>query len=185
MVRLISMAVLTAVVISGALAAIGFAIATYLIGPKPVLYRSADLSFELPKGWACVLEGTEWVCQLKKGKLRRAAIIIFALKERGVSKDTLTAYEAHLRNARQFNAPDGTAVTSKVEYVRRLRRGSQEWVDSRQFQSELPGFHTRYLATTTSRLGILVTYSVSHEFVTEVEPELQRAFDSLKLLQRG
>jgi len=40
------------------------------------LFTSQYCEFELPPGWECALEGTEWVCQSTNKDRQKEAIII-------------------------------------------------------------------------------------------------------------
>ena len=51
-------------------------------------FTSQYCEFELPPGWECALEGTEWVCQSSNKDRKKEAIIILAAKIRG-SQDSL------------------------------------------------------------------------------------------------
>ena len=46
-------------------------------------FTSQYCEFELPSGWDCALEGTEWVCQSSNKDRKKEAIIILAAKIRG------------------------------------------------------------------------------------------------------
>ncbi len=184
MLRVVSIGLLTAFAAAASLALVGFAAAPQLFDPAPNLYRGADMRFELPRGWKCVLEQTEWVCKLEaKSEASRAAVIIFTRQLRNDS-DTLDAYEAHLRQPRELKSTDGKTHMSKVIYVHRVKHGPHTWVDGKHLNSEIFNYYTRYLATTTSHTAILVSYSVHRKHAAELEPQLERAFESLKINQR-
>lgn len=184
--RIVLTGLLTAMVVGVGLSVIGFATAPQFFEVPPNLYRSADFRFELPRGWKCVLDGTEWVCQYKKkGERQRAAIMVLARKRRSTSMDSLDAYEEHLRTPRKYKSPNGNSHESKIIYVRRVQQGRQRWVDSKHLGSEIPNYYTRYLAMVTSHSGILLTYSVHKKHTADIEPQLEHAFASLKITQRN
>ena len=60
-------------------------------GAKADVFHNSYLSFELPPGWKCNLEVTEWVCEDREGD-QKTAIIVVAAKEQG-SEDRLDAFE--------------------------------------------------------------------------------------------
>ena len=108
--------------------------------------------FELPMGWACSLEGSEWVCQAdgedeETKKRKREAIIILAAKVRG-PQDSMDEYKKYLEQAKSYNLPGGRVQTSDPKYVKLVNINDQQWIDSLHLASEVPGFYTRYLATT-------------------------------------
>ena len=54
-------------------------------------FANGYTEFELPPGWQCVIEGSEWVCQSEDKDRKKEAIIILAAKKRG-SQDTCLLY---------------------------------------------------------------------------------------------
>lgn len=142
-----------------ALASAGYAV-TQLFVPQPRdVFRTGFFEFELAPGWECGLDGTEYVCQAP-GERQKGAIAVIATKERGPkSMDSLQAYEEHLRSPKRPAIDSDNSTPSTVVRAQRIWLGGKEWVESLHFGSELPGFHTYYLATVTSHVGVLVTMS--------------------------
>lgn len=136
-------------------------------------FRSDAFEFVLPQHWSCNLEETEWVCQTSESGPPHDAIIILAQKLRG-AQDTLEKYEAHLRQPR--SSEHGT---SEVQHVRRTHVRGQEWVDALHLGSELRDYLTRYLATTTSGRGILITFSAAADRYADYEPDVDVLMESL------
>ncbi|SCB28442.1 hypothetical protein GA0061099_1004156 [Bradyrhizobium yuanmingense] len=134
-------------------------------------FRNAYISFELPSGWTCALEETEWVCSDVTESKQRTAIIILTAKERG-DTDRFDLYEDHLSTSRPLMDSNGlpTGRSSSVEFVKRETIGDRVWIHGRQFESEVPSFYTDYFATVDGRIAILVTFSAHRQF-------FQRAFD--------
>ena len=62
-------------------------------------FTSEFLEFQLPRGWECQLEGSEWVCQSSVDQKKKEAIIILAAKKRG-PQDELDKYEAYLKKSK-------------------------------------------------------------------------------------
>ncbi|MEZ4871554.1 MAG: hypothetical protein R2827_04760 [Bdellovibrionales bacterium] len=50
-------------------------------------------------------------------------------------------------------------MQSKIRYVKKYSLNGKEWVDSLHESSEVEGYYTRYVATVSGGLGILVTFS--------------------------
>lgn len=134
-------------------------------------FRNSYISFELPSGWSCALEETEWVCSDETEGKQRTAIIILTAKERG-DIDRFDLYEDHLSTSRPLMDSKGlpTGRSSTVEFVRRETIGGRLWIHGRQFESEVANFYTDYFATVDDRIAILVTFSAHRQF-------FQRAFD--------
>jgi hypothetical protein len=134
-------------------------------------FRNSYISFELPSGWTCALEETEWVCSDEAEGKQRSAIIILTAKERG-DADRFDLYEDHLSISRPLMDTTGlpTGRSSTVEFVKRETIAGRMWVHGRQFESEVPNFYTDYFATVDDRVAILVTFSAHRQF-------FQRTFD--------
>jgi hypothetical protein len=71
-----------------------------------------------------------------------------------------------------------------VRFVRRTQLGGKEWVEALHVGSEIQNFHTYYLATTTSNLGILVTLSVHKDRADTFVGQLTEMMTSLTVYQR-
>lgn len=126
-------------------------------------FTSQFCEFELPPGWECALEGTEWVCQSTNEERKKEAIIILAAKERG-PQDSMMEYEAYLKRNKTFNLPGGKTQVSEPKDIKLREVNGQKWVDALHLASEVPGFYTQYLATVKESLGIAVTFSVGKDF---------------------
>ncbi len=126
-------------------------------------FTSQFCEFELPPGWECMLEGTEWVCQSTNEERKKEAIIILAAKERG-PQDSMMEYQAYLKRNKTFNLPGGKTQVSEPKDIKVREVNGQNWVDALHLASEVPGFYTQYLATVKESLGIAVTFSVGKDF---------------------
>ena len=144
------------------------------------VFRNDYVSFELPSGWDCKLEKTEWVCQGKQDALKEAIIILTA-KEVGVI-DSLDQYTTYLKTPRQIVGDKGQSIRSQVQDVRNRKIANHNWVDGRHLSSELPNFYTRYLATTKSSIAILVTFSAHKTEFSKYSPAFIRAINSLRVI---
>lgn len=148
-------------------------------------FTSQYCEFELPLGWSCALEGTEWVCQSENKDRQREAIIILAAKIRG-DQDSLDHYQNHLRQTKTFMLPGGKTQVSEPKYSRLWESTNDKhpWVDALHLASEVPGFFTRYLATTKEDLGIAVTFSVAKDHYDSYQDVFQAVIDSLRVFRR-
>jgi hypothetical protein len=125
-------------------------------------FTSQYCEFELPNGWECVMEGSEWVCQSENKDRKKEAIIILAAKARG-EQDSLDQYQAYLKQPKSFSLPGGKTQVSEAKSVVAKEINGQRWIDALHLASEVPGFYTRYLATVKDTLGIAITFSIAKD----------------------
>ncbi len=118
--------------------------------------------FELPPGWQCSIEGSEWVCQSENKDRKKEAIVILAAKIRG-ENDSLAAYQAYLKKDKAYQLPGGKFQKSEPKYTKLRVINKHQWADALHLASEVPGFYTRYLATVKEDLGVAVTFSVTKD----------------------
>jgi hypothetical protein len=140
-------------------------------GARADVFHSSYLSFELPLGWKCNLEGVEWVCGDQTEGKQKTAFIIVTAKEQG-SEDRLDLYEDQLSTTKPLMDAKGmpTGRSSTLEFVKRETIGDKVWVHGRQFESEAPNYYTDYFATVSDHIAILVTFSAYRQ-------NFQAAFD--------
>lgn len=147
-----------------ALRSLAFVVSLTAIGGlQAKTFTSQFCQFELPPGWECALEGTEWVCQSTNEDRKKEAIIILAAKERG-PQDSMMEYQAYLKKSKTFNLPGGKTQVSEPKDIKMRDVNGQQWVDALHLASEVPGFYTQYMATVKESLGIAVTFSVGKDF---------------------
>lgn len=163
-------------------------IAFYLLATSAVIakpYTSNFLEFELPNGWECSIEGSEYVCQSTNDRRKKEAIIIFAAKHRG-KQDDLIQYKAYLEQAKTFKLPGGKTQISEPSYTRmkKIQGQGHTWVDSLHLSSEVPGFFTRYLATVKGELGVAVTFSVAKEHYQTYKPIFDKIIETMQVFSR-
>lgn len=151
-------------------------------------FTSQYCEFQLPSGWNCSLEGTEWVCQSNNKDRKKEAIIILAAKVRG-GQDSLPTYQAYLKKNKTFTLPGGKTQVSEPKYTKISQIKGQQWVDSLHLASEVPGFYTRYMATVKGNLGVAVTFSVAQEHYNSYKDVFESVIQTLKVFdnrgQRG
>lgn len=143
-------------------------------------FTSQFCEFELPPGWECALEGTEWVCQSTNEDRKKEAIIILAAKERG-PQDSMMEYEAYLKKTKTFNLPGGKTQVSEAKDIKVREVNGQPWVDALHLASEVPGFYTQYLATVKESLGIAVTFSVGKDFYDSYRGVFENIISTLRV----
>ena len=140
---------------------------------------TAYVSFDQPEGWNCELAEGVWICQSTLEPDRKESIVLSIATVAG-EWDTLDNYETYLKKPKTIQDEEGNELTSKATYVRRRNINGVNWVDSLQFNSELPGFYARYLATVHRNLAILITYIVSEDRYSSLGSQFERMVASLK-----
>lgn len=139
--------------------------------------------FELPDGWICDLEGSEYVCQSTNDERRKEAIIILAAKIRG-EQDDMEQYQGYLKGTKTYVLPGGKKQISEPKYVKVQNINGQPWVDAMHLASEVPGFYTRYLATVKEDLGVAVTFSVAKPYYDAYAGVFDRIIASLRVFRQ-
>lgn len=146
-------------------------------------FTSQYCEFELPNGWECALEGTEWVCQSTNKQRKKEAIIILAAKIRG-KQDSLAQYQAYLKKPKTFGLPDGKTQISDPKYVKQNRVNGHQWIDALHLASEVPGFYTRYMATVKEDLGVAVTFSVAKDHYDDYQTIFDRIIATMRVFRQ-
>ncbi|HLT22645.1 MAG TPA: hypothetical protein VKZ84_04350 [Bacteriovoracaceae bacterium] len=146
-------------------------------------FTSKYCEFELPPGWECQLEGSEYVCQSENADRKKESIIILAAKIRG-EQDSLDEYMAYLKKNKEYNLPGGKKQVSEPKSVKMTTVNDHRWVDSLHLASEVPGFYTRYLATVKEDLGVAVTFSVSKDLYSAYKPVMDKMVSSLRVFRQ-
>lgn len=146
------------------------------------VFRNAYLSFELPEGWNCSLESTEWICRNQETRQSKEAIIIFTAKEVGPT-DSYTIYEQTINTPRTVNDKSGKGILSQIVMkAKQTKINDQLWVDGLQKGSEIPNYFTRYLATIKEKIAILVTFSAHADYFAKYSSEFFKAVQSLRVV---
>lgn len=117
------------------------------------LFENAYLSFRLPDGWTCHREETEWVCSPPTPGKKKPAIVIMTAKYQGPS-DTLAAYVEHLNSLSKSNSTIQAIVLPKQRIIKGI-----VWIDAMLLNAEIPNFYTRYMATVSSGIAVLYTFT--------------------------
>jgi hypothetical protein len=160
------------------LGGIGLVAARFIAPSEPLPRFIADtFEFTLAPAWECDLEETEYVCS--KGKPPHEAIAIIAMKRRGPN-DNLEAYKDHLSKPQD---QDGTPST--IRTVTRRTLAGYEWIEAVHVSSEVRNYITIYLATVTSQVGVLATFSVHRDHEETGRREMDMMMSSLKIHQQG
>lgn len=166
----------------GMLGGIGYAVSRVWVPTPREVFRAAAFEFDLAPGWWCDHFEGEAVCR-PPGDVWRQAAIIVTDKLRDIA-DTLEEYEEHLRQPKTITDRQGEQLVSHIRHVRRVRIGGREWVNGVHYQSEVPYYVTHYLATNTSHVGVVVTFSVRQEREQQFKGALDRLLETLRTYQR-
>jgi hypothetical protein len=145
-------------------------------------FKTPFVRFELPPSWDCKQEEvSDWVCQPDNLAERSEAIVVVITKELNEVDDTLVKYEEYLKTPREMRDLVGNAYQSQVKFTRKRQIIEHDWVDSLHLGSEIPGFYTRYLASTKEKIAGLITYSVAESVYPKYATLLDRMVDSAQL----
>ena len=167
----------------GALGSIGLGASRLWVATPREVHRSAAFELDLAPGWSCERDGKEEVC-FPAGNKPHRAIAVIADKPRNEA-DNLDVYEKHLQKPQSVPHPQTKQmVEGKVLRTGRVRIGAREWVESVHYGSEIFGFTTYYLATRTSHVGMLVTFSVFKDDEARYTPQFLEMIKSLRTYQR-
>lgn len=142
-------------------------------------FANSYISFDLPNDWDCKMEGTEWVCEEEDSE-RHIAIIIMTAKEAGPG-DTLDEYYDHLAQTKTLTDGDRPLRRSRIRSLQRNRIDGQEWIDCEQFESELPNYVTRYLATVKGDVAVLITLSAHRTTYSSMGSTFDAVIGSLQV----
>lgn len=147
-------------------------------------FANGYTEFELPPGWDCGIEGSEWVCQSSNKDRKKEAIIILAAKKRG-PQDKLENYQAYLRKTKGYQLPGSKMQKSEPKYTKVKTINQQAWVDALHLASEVPGFYTRYLATVKADIGVAITFSVTKNLYTAYQGLFDNVIASMRVFRQS
>lgn len=142
-------------------------------------FSNSFISFDHPDGWKCEKSQGVFICQGTEEPERKESLVM-AIAIIAGEKDTFEDYEKFLKTPQEIYDESGNPLKSEMRYVRRQNINGFDWIDSLQYNRELPGFWARYLATIHNKLAILVTYVVSDENYSKMAPQFERMIKTLK-----
>lgn len=145
-------------------------------GPPPKRFIRDTFEFDLAPGWVCDSDETEFVC--RRGRPPTASVAIIAMKRRS-SEDNLDAYEAHLRHP----AADSGGKVAELRSLTRRQLANHEWIEGVLLSSEIANYVTIYLATHTSQVAILATFSFHSNREAEERKDIDLMMSSLRIHQ--
>lgn len=141
------------------------------------------LSVKEPAGWTCQSEEGLFKCQGNGKNCGRDSVMLL-LSQTASSWDSLPNYDEYLRSVKTIVDDAGKPVISTISYTNDVDINGFPWIDSLQYNSELPLFWTRYLATLIRSDGknraVLLTLLVSDRCFAEMENQFGAVVRSLK-----
>ncbi|RVU18479.1 hypothetical protein [Methylobacterium oryzihabitans] len=141
-----------------------------------VEFQNSYLRFELPAGWTCELEKTEFVCNPPHVEGQPVgAIMVLAAKIPGPD-DGLGTYRRHLETRGAELGRHGIVKAPSYTTI-----GDALWVDATLRGAEISGYLTRYLATVKHGLAILYTFSAHETVRSEVQGAALLAVSTLQV----
>lgn len=155
----------------------------FTLSAQAKMFSNQYIQFELPSGWQCSIEGSEWVCQSENADRRKEAIIILAAKIRG-PQDSLAEYQAYLKEGKTYQLPGGKMQRSEPKYTNLKDVNNHQWADALHLASEVPGFYTRYLATVKEDLGVAVTFSVTKDLYNAYQGIFDKVVATLRVFRQ-
>jgi hypothetical protein len=165
------------------LIAISVIIGAISLSASAKTFSNQYIQFDLPAGWQCAIEGSEWVCQSENKDRRKEAIIILAAKIRG-GQDSLSEYQAYLKKGKTYQLPGGKMQRSEAKYTKLKQINGHSWADALHLASEVPGFYTRYLATVKEDLGVAVTFSVTKDLFSAYQGIFDKVVATLRVFRQ-
>jgi hypothetical protein len=139
------------------------------------LFENAYLSFRLPDGWACRREVTEWVCYPSTPGKKKPATVIMTAKYKGPG-DTLSAYIEHLDGLAKDNPNIETTMSPRQRTIRGI-----VWIDGIFLNAQVKNYYTRYMATVSSGIAVLYTFSFHKSAYATYYPDSDFAVANLRL----
>ncbi len=146
-------------------------------------FENNYIAFDLPVGWECTLEGTEYICQSTIEERKKEAIIIFAAKMRG-EVDSLRHYQTYLKKRKKMRLASGDVIVSEPKSLKVNKINNHSWVDALHLSSEIPDYYTRYLATVKEDLGIAFTISIARPFYSTYSNLFNKMISSIRVYRK-
>jgi hypothetical protein len=144
---------------------------------KATEFRNSYLQFDLPAGWTCETQETEFICNPPHVQGQSvSAIMILTAKIPG-PEDGLAGYKQFLEG-RAAELGRGAMIKAPAN----AQIGDTIWVDGTLKGSEIPSYQTRYLATIKSGIAILFTFSAHQSVYADLEGMAVLAVSTLKVL---
>jgi hypothetical protein len=142
-------------------------------------------SFEAEAPWSCSLEGSEIVCLKDDTKEpdhppKRDQLIVVTARTRGAD-DGVQQFLDHLKKPRSYTGPDSISYTAKIKYVKKTKIAGTTWADSEQFQSEVPGYVTRYFASVIGKTSVIATFSAKKDIYDDFNKEIPKIVATIKV----
>ena len=149
------------------------------LGAQAKTFSNSYVSFDLPEGWNCLLQATEWVCRHGEDKTAKEAIIIFTAKEAG-STDSLEQYARHLRTPQTHGAKSSTP-SKVIKEPAQVMIMNYPWIEGLHQDAEIKNYITRYLATVSEGVAVGFSFTAHKEVYDHYHPLFFKAAQTLKI----
>jgi hypothetical protein len=140
-------------------------------------FRNSYLHFDLPSGWTCDREETEFVCDPPHVQDEKSSAVMILTAKIPGPDDGLTEYE-QLLQSRAVALGRGSMIRAPTL----ADIGGTIWVDATLKGSEVPNYQTRYLATVKNGIAILFTFSAHQSAFSDLEGSAILAVQTLQVL---
>jgi hypothetical protein len=77
----------------------------------------------------------------------------------------------------------GVAHMSTPQFARIVKINGQDWVDALHWESEVPGYFTRYLATLNDTTSLLVTFTADKAHFEQFNGQMEPLIGQMKLMK--
>jgi hypothetical protein len=164
---------------------IGIAVVLYCAltsGAQAKTFANRYVEFPQPIGWDCDYEDSRaapnrFSCRSTSPQERDDAYLILDARSQKPFKDTLEEMLKQLKAPISF---EKSALKEQVIYAKDIDIAGHPWVDSLHFQSERPGFYSRYLWTINSGIRIELAFHISKGIFEKFAPTIQATMVGLR-----
>lgn len=126
------------------------------------IFQTKELRTDIPDTWICFQENTAYICRSPDEKQGSEAIMIINIRTRGI-KDNLAEFRTMLSAKRTIYDFKNRPLVSTVYSVSEKTINNHIWIESTQFNSEIPDFYSFYYATINEawNAAVLVNFNVN------------------------
>ncbi|CCE12109.1 hypothetical protein BRAS3843_940013 [Bradyrhizobium sp. STM 3843] len=140
-------------------------------------FQSDYLKFELPTGWTCELEQTDFVCNPSHADGEAVGAIMILTAKFAGPNDTLSDFKRHLDQRAEELGPQAILRAPAFVVIENTL-----WVDATLIGSEMASYDSRYLATTRDQIAILFTFSAHHSVYDQLLGAAVEAVHTLQMV---
>lgn len=162
---------------------VGFVLALYVCPSFAKIYKNNYISTDIPDTWICFQENTAHICRSPNDKSGSEAIMIINARMRS-PQDNLGEFHSMLNKQRTIFDVKNKPIHSTVYTVRDVKLNGKTWVESTQFNSEIPNFYSFYYATVDDQwdVAVLVNFNVHVKGLAKYKPAIGKIVQTLRFL---